>query len=506
MNNELIIRADSSLKIGTGHIMRCLALAEEWKNRGGRVIFVGHLDSDFLKGTIENRGFQHMAIKVPGGSKQDRIKTVKTLERINAAAKRDGLVVIDGYQFGHDYQAGLRKHCPRTMVICDYPEQGAFSSDYLLNQNINARPDAYTYEKDTELLFGPRYALIRPEFIRWRRHDKSIPAKAKNILITMGGADPWNATITFLDILEKIGEQDLDIKTIVGHACPHRPAIQEMVARSRMNIQICQSVTNMPELMTWSDLAITAGGSTCLELALLGIPFAAVVVADNQALPAAGVSKRKIGINLGLLSALEGKIVADQIGALIYDGGKRAQFSANGKKTVDGFGARRVLEKAVPTRLTMRTVREADSKSIWQWANDPVTRKVSFSEKSIPWDEHRIWFGKKQVDRDCIWLMAENQFGEKMGVARFEKNNADAIISVNVKPGFRGVGLGSRLIKTATAAYIEKGHAEKTIALIKPDNRSSVKAFQTAGYIQEKTTVHSQQKALRFFCTGEGNY
>src|SRR5581483_9521730 len=95
-------------------------------------------------------------------------------------------IVLDGYQFGSAFQAGLKSSGAKVLVPDDYGHAGQYPADVVLNQSVTASPTLYSScSPGTRLLLGPRYSPLRREFSRWRDWRRTIPSKCRRVLVTM---------------------------------------------------------------------------------------------------------------------------------------------------------------------------------------------------------------------------------------------------------------------------------------------------------------------------------
>lgn len=280
MTKTLIIRADASSKIGAGHVMRCLALAQACQDIGGRIIFVMAMDAEALFARLKQEGIELRRIDVVPGSDDDAKQTAGIAHSENA-----DWLILDGYHFTAKYQKTINGADLKLLVIDDNCEQDHYYADYILNQNIHAEESLYPPEKReayTKLLLGTKYCLLRREFLEHKDFKREIPQKAKKILVTMGGSDPENVSCKVLEVLKQINDSELDIKVVVGATNPHEKELRRVLALLPGKTEMIANARNMPELMMWADLAISAAGSTLWEMCFLKLPFIAVMIAENQ--------------------------------------------------------------------------------------------------------------------------------------------------------------------------------------------------------------------------------
>ena len=202
---------------------------------------------------------------------------------------------MDGYEFGPGYQRALNNERLKVVLIDDNGRSGPYAADVVLNQNIYAQECLYkNRETHTRLLLGTKYALLRREFVP-ALDPREIPSIARKLLVSLGGSDPDNATCRVMEALEQVAVADLQVAVVAGGSNPHLASLADSVAKSSHSCRMLNNVTNMQELISWADLAISAAGGACWEYCALGLPAVLVAVAENQvanaeALHAAGAA------------------------------------------------------------------------------------------------------------------------------------------------------------------------------------------------------------------------
>jgi UDP-2,4-diacetamido-2,4,6-trideoxy-beta-L-altropyranose hydrolase len=350
---RLLIRADASREIGNGHLMRCLALAQEWKFHGGDAAFLSQTESQFLRDRIEAAGADFFPLEETHPHPAD-LETMRSLLWDQSFSH----VALDGYDFDPIYQEGIRDSGCRTLVIDDYAHQRAYSADILLNQNLGANTLTYHCDPETVLLLGPSYALLRPEFMIGRRWRRETPALGQKILITLGGSDPDNVTLKVMQALRQTNIDGLEALVIVGASNPHYEQLAAAASRGLdeqghgPSIRLVRNPDNMPELMAWADIAVSGGGSTCWEMAFMSLPAILVVIAENQRAIAAALDEAGAMINLGRHVEVTAEALSETVTSLALNATKRQQMSAIGRTIVDGGGAARVIENLQATTTT----------------------------------------------------------------------------------------------------------------------------------------------------------
>jgi UDP-2,4-diacetamido-2,4,6-trideoxy-beta-L-altropyranose hydrolase len=335
----LLIRADASVAVGTGHVMRCLALAQAWQDAGGCATFAMAESTPAIKDRLGNEGVRLVEIEgSPGGGAE--------LEQTIALARNCGAtwVVADGYEFDAGYQRALKDAGLKVLLLDDNGRGGSYAADVVVNQNIHAHENLYKDRTPhTKLVLGTKYALLRREFASLHGEQREIPSVARSILVALGGSDPDNVTLRVLQAMDQVVVPDLQISVVVGGSNPHLAAIAESAAKARHRCSILENVANMGEVIVWADLAISAAGSVCWEYCALGLPAVVVAVAENQvsaaeALHASGAARLIPG---GARFAVVE--MAELITRLVNSIEERRSLSQVARTLVDGGGASRVV-------------------------------------------------------------------------------------------------------------------------------------------------------------------
>jgi UDP-2,4-diacetamido-2,4,6-trideoxy-beta-L-altropyranose hydrolase len=478
----LVIRADAGSRIGTGHVMRCLALAQAWQNSGGSVSFVMATNAPDLEARLRFEEMVVINLSTEPGSLDDACKTIECAQAAHAS-----WVVLDGYHFDSTYQRIVKQSGWPLLVVDDYGHADHYYADFVLNQNVYAHQNLYSSrEKYTHLLLGPHYVFLRREFVKYRRWERTIVDHSCKLLVTLGGADPENVTLRVVRALEKGHRKDLEVVVVAGASYPHYENLRRAVKNVSFSVRVPRNVENMPELAAWADIAITGGGTTTSEFAFMGLPSLVLVLAENQRLTAEWLAANEIAIHVQgvhlseqLWPALERLSMVDI----------RQQMSVRGRRLVDGRGSDRVLEQLRRARISLRPAYKSDCELLWKWANEPEVRSVSFSPAHISWEHHVEWFNQKITDPGCTMYIALNERNRPVGQVRFEIEANEAVISVSLDRNFRGRGYGSALIGTACRELFTSSNINSINAYVKPGNELSIRAFRKAGFADLETKL-----------------
>jgi UDP-2,4-diacetamido-2,4,6-trideoxy-beta-L-altropyranose hydrolase len=301
---RLYIRVDANGKIGIGHIMRCISLAQSWKDRGGEVTFISCCD-DILSRKIKEEGFSLISVNA-----DNDLETTLTL----ANKDNKSWFVLDGFHFTPEYQESIYDTGVSLLVIDDTNHLPYYHANIILNQNIYASSLRYVCNEGCLRLLGSSYTLLRREFMKYQKSEHFISEEPKRILVTLGGSDPNEVMLKIKESMKRLA---MDVKVVSG--------VQSL------------SVIDMPELMTWTDMAVSAAGSTCWELLFMGVPTLVVVTYDHQNKVAESLEKEKVCKTVNVTNLIE------ELLSLVKDKRQREEKSRLGRQLIDGNGANRVV-------------------------------------------------------------------------------------------------------------------------------------------------------------------
>ena len=325
--------------MGTGHVMRCLALAQAWQDAGGQAVIAMADSSPAIVERLLAEGLKVEGLQVEAGTTEDALRTSELANKNGAA-----WIVVDGYQFGADYQRALKDAGHKLLFVDDNGHAGRYCADLVLNQNVHASEHFYRDRSpQTRLLLGLRYVFLRREFNSWRNWQRGIPLIGRKVLLTMGGSDPDNLTLKVIKALSDVKVDGLEATVVVGGGNPHVALLEAAIKNSTCSIRLVKNATNMPELMAWADIAVAGAGTTCWEMCLLGLPALLVIQAENQRLAAMRLAE------LGAAKVLEGERafrtedMTSAITGLLLSQSKRCDQSKVGRELLDGGGAARVV-------------------------------------------------------------------------------------------------------------------------------------------------------------------
>jgi len=304
---KVVFRVDASLAIGTGHVMRCLTLAHVLKENSADIEFICRKHEGSLIDKIRSSGF---VVHELGVSEEIKVDTRLVHSHWLGATQQqdtDGCIdifksekidwlIVDHYALDELWQKRLKPYCEKLMVIDDLADR-KHQCDILLDQTFGRQQEDYSEltPKDCQLLLGSQYALLRPEFAKWRSYSLERRSKPefKQLLLNMGGVDVDNVTENVLDELKMCNlPNDMNITIVMGGSALHLESVKLKANTLSCKTEVKVDVGNMAEIMANSDIAIGAAGSTTWERCCLGLPTIQIVIAKNQITIAKSLEER----------------------------------------------------------------------------------------------------------------------------------------------------------------------------------------------------------------------
>ena len=483
MKPLLLIRADAAPRMGTGHVMRCLALAQVARREGLDVHMICRLGVDWLRERLarEDIPLHCLPDMPPSAETPDNL-----LQQLQAAslpvpgtAAAPVWVVLDGYHFDTACQLAVMRAGYRLLVIDDYAHLPEYHCDILLNQNIGAELLSYQGNIGRKLL-GLEYVLLRQEF--WDAQEKaqqrSRPAQPQNILITLGGGN-------FIEHLEKVAA-DMCLPELAGRTirviqgAMEADRIRAAFAQCPAHLEILPRVDDMPSLLLDTDLCITAGGSTCWELCCLGVPFLTVEVAANQH-NIVEYLERHFSIPRFSLEAVKSQLASSVIphSPKIH---KENIYKLFNNKYED---------------ISFMPATEEDIQFVFSLANDKDVRKMSFQQHDISWKEHCDWFRMMLSPKRPFYIVYYKS--KRCGYVRFDKKEATSEISIALDRSVRGHGLGKYILRDISLKILAETPIKKIAASVKSINTPSLSMFSKAFYTHTSDSNHNNSDIIYFY-------
>ncbi|MEA2619304.1 MAG: UDP-2,4-diacetamido-2,4,6-trideoxy-beta-L-altropyranose hydrolase [Chloroflexota bacterium] len=350
---RVILRADASASVGTGHVVRSRTLAEALLGRGWRATLVTRDLPEGLADALAATAIELVRLP-PAGSRESEPGEIAARIEGDAA-----LVVGDDYDLDAAWFEGVRRRVPGAalMAIDDLADR-RLPADLILNQNLGASAAAYAglLPVEARILAGPMYALLRPEFARLRARRRTRDGQVERILVFMSGADDADVTARAVVGLGQLGQSRRAVDVVVGAAYPHLPGLRGIVDRTP-GTRLHVNTGAMAELMDAADLAIGAASSASWERCALGLPAVLVTLADNQVAAEHQLVDAGAATAIGWHTTVTATEIERAVRILGEDPARVAAMSVAAAAVTDGAGTERVvdeIEAIVTGRLEAR--------------------------------------------------------------------------------------------------------------------------------------------------------
>lgn len=491
---KIIFRADAALHIGSGHVYRCLTLAHELKSQGAEIIFICRQHPGSLEQLISGQGFAVRMLPCgdvrtvnPENSgqwlsvtqEQDARECHEILDSI-----RPDWIVVDHYSLNHTWENLIKKSCPNILVIDDLADR-QHDCTILLDQNYFANAQnryAKQIAKNTLLLCGPRHALLKSEFSK-----KPAPPKktgtTKNILIYFGTTDRKATAQKAIRALKQCRDISFKARILTGANNPLAGDIKNC-ADDDERFEILSHTDDVANLMRASDLYVGAGGTITWERLCTGLPGIVIALTDNQHVISPPLADKGYQIYLGLTDSLSEMRIQKAIEYALDSPELLKNMRERGQALVDGRGAVRIANLLMHFHVHLCPAASADCNMIYEWCNDPKTRRYSLNPKPFSKDSHTRWY--TDTLNNPLRKMLLGHWGETpVGVVRYDLSpeNQTAVVSIYVRPDRHGFGLGYALLYHGNQ-WLFRHHPEinSVVAEIHTENHASVELFGGLGF------------------------
>ncbi|MCO8311493.1 UDP-2,4-diacetamido-2,4,6-trideoxy-beta-L-altropyranose hydrolase [Pseudomonas mandelii] len=485
---RVLIRADASPTIGSGHIARCLTLARVLRKQGTHVAFACRLLPGHRLHSLRAEGFETFALpeRYPDEDPQQAIESmlpwqadIAALGQVLESHPAFDWIIADHYGLDHHWQTAARRWAPRIAAVDDLATR-QYSVDLLLNQNLSGTPEAYAslLTPDCQTLLGPRFALLRDEFCC---PAIEIKPRARRVLVNFGGFDA--AMQTHHAMLALADFHELEVDFVAGADNPALEQMQSLVDY-RPNWRLHSFVSDFYQLMTEADLFIGAGGGTSWERAAMGLPTICIAVSNNQQANGEVMATSGAHVFLGSREQVSVEQLRQTIGFVVGNQGIRQSLAERSRQLVDGRGAQRVAAALAGTVLQVRQATLDDAQLLFDGRNAEAVRRWSLDTHIIDWQRHQAWVAASLSNPRRLLLIAETDDGP-VGVLRYDLDDARAKVSIYLLEGRFGLGWGRALLARGEAFVTAHWPRLKAItAQVLPANQASLKVFREAGFTQ----------------------
>lgn len=472
---KIAFRTDASLQIGTGHVMRCITLAEALRERGAHCRFICRDFLGNLFDRIRQSGFEVFPLPADDHNdldesasdqqatahyhwlgadyKTDAAQTIASLKDF-----RPDWLIVDHYALDRRWQADLRPYCEKIMVIDDLADR-LHDCDLLLDQNLIANQD-HRYEclvpTNCARLLGPAYALLQPSYAELHPRTPPRMGSVQNILVSLGGSDRQNVSGRIIDGFLMLDRLDIALDVVVNPSSSFLAELRGKVMKYD-NVTLHEGLPCLAELMLKADLAIGAGGTTSWERICLGLPTLVVTLAENQKLIAEELDLQGLVRWLGDESMVTESTLAEELAKLISDQNWRQDCSSRCLALLDGRGVARVADIIFLKPTTALTVRPAlleDEPLLQAWASNSFVGKNSQRTDSVDMDADRLWFFKRLRNPDFYQIfILQTERGFPIGQVCFERRDGAWDISYSLAPEARRRDMSAPLLQAAIREF-----------------------------------------------------
>ncbi|MEB0045453.1 MULTISPECIES: UDP-2,4-diacetamido-2,4,6-trideoxy-beta-L-altropyranose hydrolase [unclassified Pseudomonas] len=485
---RVLIRADASPTLGSGHIARCLTLAKVLQQQGAHVAFACRQLPGHRLDSLAGEGFETFVLpdRYPEEDPQQAIEAMLPWQA-DIAALGQALenqqafdwIIVDHYGLDHHWQTAARCWAPRIAAVDDLATR-TYSVDLLLNQNLSGTPEAYAslLAPHCRRLLGPRFALLRDEFCC---AAIEIKPQAKRVLVNFGGFDA--ARQTHHAMLALADFPDLEVDFVAGANNPAWEAMQALAAH-RPNWRLHAFVSDFYRLMTEADVFVGAGGGTSWERAAMGLPTICIAVSNNQQANGEVMATSGAHVFLGPREQVSVEQLRQAIGFVASNQGLRQSLAERSRQWVDGRGAQRVAAALAGAVLSVRKASDEDARLLFEGRNADSVRRWSLDSQLIEWPAHQAWLAASLSNEQRLLLIAESSDGP-VGALRYDLHGASAEVSIYLFEGRFGLGWGKALLARGEAFVSGHWPLLQTItAQVLPANQPSLSLFREAGFNQ----------------------
>ena len=495
---KVVFRVDASHAIASGHITRCLALAQSLRKRGAACTFISREVDGHLFASVVGAGFEQLVLAGPLELTPQKLMhdgaqvTVKDDAQGTIAAlagERPTWLVIDHYGIDDEWEHLLRPHVDRILVIDDLANRH-HECEVLVDQNFSLiGPERYSglVREGTLLLCGPKFALLQPEFARQRLSLHRGRSTGLQAFISFGGSDRENLTSLALDAFQLPALKGITLEVAIGQHNPNRDALEKRIAE-RPDSRAHYAPKSLAPLMAQSDFAIGAGGTTTWERFCLDLPSVVIALAKNQvqtceSLAASG-RINYVGFWTDVTVATL-RLSIQQICRAV-----EAPGLTSPEPLVDGLGAERVAEIMAPSPIDALVLRPATSQDVaayFSWVNDPDVRSQSLKTEQVSWSEHQLWFDHHLATIDSLMFVLEAR-DLPLGQVRFDCTADGALLDYSVDTIVRGRGLGATLVRRGLQ-QLERRRPLTVSAEVRDGNRASAITLTRLGFEVNESTA-----------------
>ncbi len=512
---NVVFRVDASLAMGTGHAMRCLTLAQMLKENGVDARFICRKHEGSLIYKIRSSGFNVHELEafeeievdnklahshwLGATQYQDANDCIDILK-----AEKINWLIVDHYALDEQWEKRLKPYYEKLMVIDDLADR-KHQCDILLDQTFGRQQEDYSARipRGCELLLGSKYALLRPEFAKWRPYsiERRSASEFKQLLINMGGVDVDNVTEKVLDELKICNlPNDLHITVVMGGSAPHLESVKSKAITLPYKTEVKVDVGNMAKIMANTDIAIGAAGATTWERCCLGLPTIQIVIAKNQLFSAETLAHHNI-IKLAK-EVKEATYLLESSVEWMSDIGRKSL------EICDGMGNYKVFNKMADYKIILEkfgeielcnyvNLNENDKILALNMRNHLQIKKWMYNQDSISEEDHFGFIKNLEIDMERRYFLVK-QKDCIIGSINFSKINFENSVELGIytNPFLQSKGAGKLLESAASQhAFIELD-VEKIKLEVFSGNERAIRFYNKCGFEFIDTKKNNHQNII----------
>ncbi|WP_115719221.1 UDP-2,4-diacetamido-2,4,6-trideoxy-beta-L-altropyranose hydrolase [Gallaecimonas mangrovi] len=469
----LVVRTDSSHRIGLGHLSRCLTIARAWPGPvrficrdlpGAALHWLDEMPVNWLPAADDDGSW----LTLP--PLEDAKQCLDVLAEIEP---QPAILLVDHYGLNKQWQQAILQQYPALKLVCIDDLCRAHSCDLLIDTSLGRTPKDYALPAWGKYFLGPAFVPLRPEF-----KPRAECGEPHQLLMSLGGIDANNDNLRLLEWLDSRAKtQGITVTLAISRQAPHLEALQAF-AKAHPWLTLAIDSQQMGNLMRQARLAIGAAGTSAWERCACGLPTLQLVVADNQRHNAESLASAGVAINI---DGQDKNAFLAAFDELWQSQTLRKKMRQAALSLCDGQGTWRIID-ALKT-LTQKAVRlrpmtEDDCQRLYRWQCEAGARTYSRNSAIPDWSEHQAWFHRTLAAKGTkLWCIEQAQL--PLGMLRLDWQSDDkAEVSILLSAQARGKGLGlEALIQLQRMAWVTT-----LVAEVHPDNLASQKLFLKAGF------------------------
>lgn len=515
---KLAFRVDASAVIGTGHFMRCFALASYLKSKGETIIFLSRFLDPKLRALLQSNGIEFYELEKShskyisaddydswlGVSWQDDIEEVgENLEKESV-----DWLIVDHYAIDQKWEREARRYAKKIFVIDDLSNR-PHDCDLLLDQNLcgeslkRVRYEAWV-PPSCHCLIGPTYALLRSEFLESSRAKRRASQRGiSRLFISFGGADVLNQTEKVLKALETT---DFRTDVVIGTLNPHREQLERFCSK-RKNMTCYVGVERMAELMDQADLAIGSAGTTVWEQCALGLPSLIIPVAKNQLRNAELLEKNGASIHFGWHEEVTPEKIYKEVFRLNREPQRLSEMSKAGRKLVDGRGVSRlskILAEALrapqaPEGFRFELINHRHTLSILKWRNEVSLRQNFLDQRTLTEEGQRFFLDDYFLKDRLDFVLIDERRNWPIGVFNLKNIQTKPEIGQLIgESEYRGRGLGKEATRLVVQFALKTLGLKSVCARVKEKNLTNIELLKKLNFEIAKQETLQYENYLLF--------